>query len=392
MERTACARGSSAIATHAPTANAEARPVDSRTRRTLRLLAYEEDANAGGGNRQHLCLLLRHGPAAGLEVVVATPHEGTLASAARRDGRVVTLDAGAARPPYRVRCARLVKAIHAIRPDVVLCNNTFSFGTGFVAARLTRTPVVWYVKRTRSKPQDVVSAFLADRVFAISPTVFESAGRLEPLLMRRTTPLPIGVELDRFAAVPPARPGPELRVLVLARLHPNKGFDLLLDALDRLGPDGRGIRVTISGGVAPGRDTYAAEIERRAATQPYVPVEFLGFRDDVPALLAACDVMALPSRSEGSSRSVVEAMAAGRPALATRVGGLGELITPGVTGVLVDAGDAGGIARMLVWLRDHPDERGAMGERARRDVVARFDIVAHVRLLARHLEELRSRP
>jgi glycosyltransferase involved in cell wall biosynthesis len=373
------------------TTTREGQPGRARSARALRLLVYEEDANTGGGNRQHLCLLLKHGPAVGMDVVVVTPHEGALASIARRYGAVMTLDPGATRAPYAVRCVRLVKAIRAVDPDAVLCNNTFSFGTGLVAARLTRTRVLWYVKRTRSKPQDIISALVADRVLAISGTVFEGAGRLRSMLTRRAIHLPIGVELDRFMAVPPACPGPQLRVLVLSRIHPNKGFDLLFDALDRLGADAAGMHVTICGGAAPGREAYAAQIEKRAATFRHAAVDFLGFRDDVPAVLEGADAVVLTSRSEGSPRSVVEAMAAGRPVLASRVGGLPELITPGETGLLVDAEDVDGIARMLVWLRDHPHERIAMGARARRDVARRFDIMAHLGALAREIDGLGSR-
>jgi len=373
------------------TTTREAQLGGARSARALRLLVYEADANTGGGNRQHLCLLLKHGPAVGMDVVVVTPHEGALASIARRYGRVVTLDPGVTRASYPVRCVRLVKTIRAVDPDAVLCNNTFSFGTGFVAARLARTPVLWYVKRTRSKPQDIISALVADRVLAISRTVFEGAGRLRSMLTCRAIHLPIGVELERFMAVPPAGPGPELRVLVLSRIHPNKGFDLLFDALDRLGGDARGIHVTICGGAAPGREAYAAQIEKRAATFRHAAVDFLGFRDDVPAVLAGADAVVLTSRWEGSPRSVVEAMAAGRPVLATRVGGLSELITPGETGLLVEADDVDGIGRMLVWLRDHPHERMEMGARARRDVAQRFDIIGHLGALAREIDGLRSR-
>jgi glycosyltransferase involved in cell wall biosynthesis len=351
----------------------------------LRLLVYEQDADSGGGNRQHLCLLLKHGPQAGMDVVLVTPEEKDLASVARAYGTVVALNRDGGRIPYLVRCWRLVTLIRTMKPDAVLCNNTWSFGTGLVAGRLARTRVFWYVKRTRRKMQDLVCGLVADRTFTISRSVFGETGWLAAFLARRTTHLPIGVELDRFMAVPPPPAGPHLRVLVLSRLHPDKGLDVLFDALERLGPAAAGIEVTICGGVPAGRETYAATIAQRAAAAAPATVRLLGFRDDVPALLAAADAVVLTSRSEGVPRSVVEAMAAARPVLATRIGGVGDLITAGETGLLVDSADPDGVARMLTWLRSHPAERQAIGERARRHVAERFDIAGHVRALAREV-------
>src|SRR5688572_4980644 len=124
--------------------------------RALRLLVYEENAEAIGGNQRYICLLLQYGPQAGMEVVLATPGEGALADMARRYGAVVTLDGPTARHAYPVRCARLRSRIRAVKPDAVLCNNTRSLGTGIVAARLAGTPVLWYVKtETRIRLRNV---------------------------------------------------------------------------------------------------------------------------------------------------------------------------------------------------------------------------------------------
>ena len=361
--------------------------------RALRLLVYEENTESIGGNQRYICLLLQYGPQVGMEVVLATPREGALADMARRYGPVVTLDSPAARHAYPVRCAQLRSRIRAINPDAVLCNNTKSLGTGIVAARLARTPVLWYVKtETRIRLRNVAFGMIADRVFAISPSVFEDErGRVGSVLTRRSVHLPIGIELDRFVTMPPAPAASGLSVLVLARIHPDKRLDLMLDALDALGSQARGIRVTIAGGVAPDLDAYAKGIAARAAAARYATVELRGWSDDVPGLLSGADAVVLTSRTEGVSRSLVEAMAAARPVLATRVGGLGDLVTHGETGLLVDPDDREAIARMLVWLRDHPDERRQMGARARQDVAQRFDIVAHVRALAREMKALGGR-
>jgi glycosyltransferase involved in cell wall biosynthesis len=93
-------------------------------------------------------------------------------------------------------------------------------------------------------------------------------------------------------------------------------------------------------------------------------VVFAGSRDDVAALLPAFDVFALSSRFEGLPIALLEAMAAGRACVATAVGGVPEVVTDGVDGVLVPPGDAGAFAATLVALLADPDRRAALGEKA----------------------------
>ena len=91
-------------------------------------------------------------------------------------------------------------------------------------------------------------------------------------------------------------------------------------------------------------------------------VRFLGARPDKAELLGACDLFALASRLEGLGVAALEAMAAGRPVLASRVGGLAEAVVDGSTGVLVEPEDDEGLARALARLRDDPDLRARFGK------------------------------
>jgi len=93
-------------------------------------------------------------------------------------------------------------------------------------------------------------------------------------------------------------------------------------------------------------------------------VTFVGSRDDVAALLPAFDVFALSSRFEGLPIALLEAMAAGRACVATPVGGVPEVVTDGVDGVLVPPGDADAFAAALAGLLADPDRRAALGEKA----------------------------
>jgi glycosyltransferase involved in cell wall biosynthesis len=98
----------------------------------------------------------------------------------------------------------------------------------------------------------------------------------------------------------------------------------------------------------------------------------LGFRDDIPRVLAGSDAFVLPTPSEGLSIAIMEAMAAALPVVATAVGGNAELVEPGKTGLLVPVGDVAALADALRVLARDPVKRRAMGRAARSRVTLEF--------------------
>ena len=144
----------------------------------------------------------------------------------------------------------------------------------------------------------------------------------------------------------------DVLIASVARLDPQKNPLLLIDAL----PSDPRCHLLLAGD-----GSLAPEVRKRAGGR----VHLLGVRTDIPELLRACDVFALASDYEGLPVAVIEAMAAGLPVVATRVGGLPELVTE-QTGVLVPPRDARALSRALTPLVASPASRTAMGERAQR--------------------------
>jgi len=196
-----------------------------------------------------------------------------------------------------------------------------------------------------------------------------------------------GVHADRIRVVPsgidPAalEAGPESRssvraewgvdadevvVLVLGALEKRKGHAVLLDAARRLETGHPGLRYVFAG---EGSERTALA---SAAQEVGDRVLFAGFRRDVAACLAAADVVALPSLQEGLGVAALEAMAAGRPVVASRVGGLAEVVVEGETGLFADAGEPGSLATALATLADDAALRARLGESGRRRVLARY--------------------
>jgi glycosyltransferase involved in cell wall biosynthesis len=153
-------------------------------------------------------------------------------------------------------------------------------------------------------------------------------------------------------------------VLVPARLHEQKGHRYLFPALAEV-PEAH---VALAG---EGPERHALEmlahelgIESR--------VSFLGHRDDMPELLAAADLVVLPSLYEGLPISLLEAMAAAKPVIATRIGGTDELVTSGYDGLLVEPRDSHALAQAMKTLLSDPERARQMASSAQRTVADRF--------------------
>jgi glycosyltransferase involved in cell wall biosynthesis len=157
-------------------------------------------------------------------------------------------------------------------------------------------------------------------------------------------------------------------ILQVARLDALKDHATAIRAIERVArhrPDARLVLV----GEGPEEGTIRAEVRRRSLESRVV---FLGLRSDVPRLLPAADVFLLTSVSEGIPVTLIEAMGAALPVVATRVGGVGEVVDDGVTGLLSPAGDDAGLAEQILRLAGRPEERKRMGRSGRERARAMF--------------------
>jgi glycosyltransferase involved in cell wall biosynthesis len=165
----------------------------------------------------------------------------------------------------------------------------------------------------------------------------------------------------------------------VARLCPGKGIDCLMKAaveVCRKRPEA----VFLVAGDGDLRPDFELAAENLGLGDRF---RFLGFREDVHKVFLASDVFSLPSWGEGHPLSVLEAMAFARPVVATRVAGIVEAVTDGVTGLLVPRDGAADLAEAVLRLLDSPDDAGEMGRMGRIKVEAEFSI-------ARTLEATRA--
>ncbi len=151
-------------------------------------------------------------------------------------------------------------------------------------------------------------------------------------------------------------------VLTVARMTAQKGHDTLIGAWPAVLASRPSARLVLAGD-GPLRDSLR---ERAQALGVGQSILFLGYRDDVPDLLGAADVFALPSLFEGLPLAVLEAMAAGLPVVATATGGTDEAVLDGVSGLLVSPGNAPALAAALKVVLGTPARAVSLGEAGRR--------------------------
>ncbi|MGH7207796.1 MAG: glycosyltransferase, partial [Nitrospiraceae bacterium] len=159
------------------------------------------------------------------------------------------------------------------------------------------------------------------------------------------------------------------------------GFDDLIRALALIREKIPGVRCVMVGG-AP-RKRYLQRLldlaERLSVRDRLILV---GYQDDVAPFLGVMDLVALPSRTEGFPITILEAMAASRPIVATSVGGVPEAVRDGRTGILVPPGDPRRLAEAIIGLLDSPGLARAMGEEGRKLVESVFTLEAEARQTA----------
>jgi glycosyltransferase involved in cell wall biosynthesis len=169
-------------------------------------------------------------------------------------------------------------------------------------------------------------------------------------------------------------------VLAVARLDKQKGHTFLLEAAAMV-PEAQFVLV----GDGPERGALEAQVATLGLRDR---VQFLGYRSDIPELLAACDLFVLPSLYEGLPLSILEAMAAGKPVIATAIGGTDEVIVPDCSGVLVPPADAPVLAAAIKTLLADPSlaRRLALAGQAR--VAAMFSAAQMVRQVTQVYDEI----
>jgi len=279
---------------------------------------------------------------------------------------------------------------------VVHTHDLWSNLLGVPAARLARVPAIvssrrdlahfdWYQGKRRHwlrRIQNLSGVVLANATPIRDALISEDRFAPEKLRVIHN-----GVDTEKFQRAQRDRArlfpdvGNEMLVVLVGNMHSDvKGHPWLIAAAPTVVREFPEVRFVFAGD-GELRPTFAAQVAQLGLESTF---KFLGRRSDIPEILASCDLAVLPSRAEGLPNAVLEYMAAGLPTIASRVGGMAELIQDGVTGLLVPAEDANALAgALLQFLRD-PEQARQIANDGQRFAVENFSFER----LIREIDEL----
>jgi glycosyltransferase involved in cell wall biosynthesis len=302
----------------------------------------------------------------------------------------------------------LVRAIRRLRPDIVHTHTAKAGMLGRLAAVMAGEPRPKIVhtyhghvlegyfgpfRNATYRGLERRLASVSDALIGVSSATVEDLVRLGIARRSKFRVIPVGLDLDPFLQATPEAglefrreagvERDELLLTFVGRLVPIKRMDVLLRSVARAREMGAPVRLAIvgDGDLRPSLELLAADLGISEH------VYFAGYRANMMAVAPAGDIAVLSSDNEGTPVSLIEAAAAGVPAVATAVGGVPDVVLP-ETGVLVPARDPEKLGHAVASLAADPDRRASMSQQARAHVAARFTVERLVQDIGHLYEEL----
>lgn len=298
---------------------------------------------------------------------------------------------------------RLAKLLRRTRADIVHSYGFYSSVFAVPAARLAGVPLIVCSVRDTGELLTPLQKRVQTAVCHMADSVLVNADAVRRWLITqgikddKIEVIHNGIDLSRFehisggAAVRQELSIPQHAPIVamFSRLNRMKGVEYFMQAAAAVSTALPEARFLVVGDTMRADRAYAAELQARAVELGLRDkLIFTGFRLDVPCLLSQVSISVLPSLSEGLSNSLLEAMTAGVPVIATRVGGNPEIVNDGVTGMLVPPQDPAALASAMRTLLENDELARRFGEVGRRRVLDHFCVDRMVRKTEQHYQML----
>jgi glycosyltransferase involved in cell wall biosynthesis len=302
---------------------------------------------------------------------------------------------------------RLIDYLKRIGADLVHTQLEFANILGNVSAKLLHLPSVCTIhimpsldvkakSRLHQKLEWFVLNHFCDRVISVAEEARDYHLQISSASPAQVVTIYNGIDLSGFTSQDGALEHTDVRVelgipadanvlTTVAVLRPPKGIQFMIRALPKVLPVHPNTYYLIVGDGSH-REALVEEARQSGVENQVI---FAGMRSDVPRLLTATDVFVLPTLTEALPTVLAEAMAARLPIVASRVGGIPEMISEGQNGSLIDPEDVDGLANACIHLLDAPGLRAAMGAKGRHTVEQKFNIERQVdRLEALYREQV----
>ncbi len=365
-----------------------------------RIAYVEHHGDIVGGGQFSLLVLMRH--LRNFEAICWCGFAGSMSTAVRTADIPLYICSMPALSPRRgiAICAALWRLARAVRQqhiDILHANGSRSMFYAGLVGFFTGVPVVWHVRIALADGYwDRFLALWARRIVAISAAVRE---RFVGAVAGKIAIVHNGVEIESFAKADAkywrGQWGEGPVVGMVAQLIPWKRQGDFIDAMAQVAQAYPAARFVLVGDEPESGGNYGADLRARAAAVGLIEkFIFTGFCRDIAPVFAAFDIAVLCSEDEPFGRVLIEAMAAGKPVVATRGGGVPEIVVEGETGFMVAVADVDALARAVEKLLANPPMARAMGIAGQERARAFFSVQAHVEkieaLYAEILEDTRA--
>ncbi|MFH1904714.1 MAG: glycosyltransferase family 4 protein [bacterium] len=298
---------------------------------------------------------------------------------------------------------KLYKIIKQTKPHIVHTHTSKAGILGRWAAKFAGVPIVihtphgnvfsgyfGYFMTKLFVIAERISAHITDRIITLTPKGIDQHLRQKIGKRNKYISICSGVEVEKFANAKENKDvlniaQNDIIIGVVARLVTVKGHRYLLEAMKLM--ESQSIKLLIIGDGPLRRELEEQAIESGIEKN----VVFLGQRKDVPELLSVLDIFVMPSLNEGMGRAIAEAMVAEKPVIASKVGGIPDVVDDKITGILVSSKSPEALANAITYLMKNPEIAAQMGQEGKKKAVKNFGINSMIEQIENLYEELVNR-
>ncbi|SEF83892.1 glycosyltransferase family 4 protein [Algoriphagus boritolerans] len=382
-----------------------------------RNILFLQSSSEGYGSGKIIQQVLRLYKKEGFNPIVLLTNSGSLQSVLENEGfPVYVQNLGILRRKYvnptgllnrlskNLKAYRFLSELHKQYQFELVYSNTLAVIVGAYWAKRRRIPHIWHIHEILPGPKPLVKMLVSlldqstPNPIAVSHAV---ANHWQPLLQKsKIQVIHNGIPYEDFLENYPAAkrdlglPESDLLIGMIGRINPGKGQLFFLELANRLSKKYPNAHFLLVGDPFPGYELILEEVRKEIRSKRLESrVSYLGFRDDIPKVMAALDVFVLPSILPDSFPTVIlEAMAAGKPVVATRSGGASEMVLEEETGFLIPIGNVEKGVESLEKLIENERLRLKFGQAGRKRVLSEYSLETFEEKIKTHLWQHLNRP